>query len=83
MLEQKIAAAIPNVEAGPCDNGTVRYWSVLLGTVQYRCHRLGAVPICTEYGSRSQIRLELYEHALHSTSQRSTVPMSPPHRAPY
>jgi hypothetical protein len=40
-LEQKIAADIPNAEAGPCDNGTVRYWSVLLGTVQYRCRRLG------------------------------------------
>jgi hypothetical protein len=28
--------------SGTCDNGTVRYWSVLLGTVQYRCRRLGA-----------------------------------------
>jgi hypothetical protein len=41
------------------------------------------VPICTEYGCCSQIRLKLYGHVLHSTSQRSAVPVSPPHRAPY
>jgi hypothetical protein len=38
------------------------------------------VPICTEYGRCSQIRLKLYEHVLHSTlsAQRSTsVPTSP------
>jgi hypothetical protein len=41
------------------------------------------VPICTEYGRCSQIRLKLYGHVLHSTSQRSAVPVSPPRRAPY